>query len=143
MKSQRKIAVVAFVGAIAVGVAVLGRAHESGLDAERTALLQKRELPDVPGKQVLLVAVEYRPGQASSPHVHPGSVIAFVAQGEIVSQLEGQLPVTYREGESWYEPPRVPHLVSRNASTTKPAKLLAWLLVDDGEKAKEPWPPVQ
>ena len=113
-------------------------AHDTG--EETTTPLQRRELVDVPGKTGMLVLVNYAPGQASKAHVHPGSVFAYVVEGEVVSQLEGQSPVTYRAGQSWYEPPRVPHLVSRNASDTAPAKLLAWLILDDGAPPKEPWP---
>jgi quercetin dioxygenase-like cupin family protein len=113
-------------------------AYDTG--EETTTPLQRRELVDVPGKTGMLVLVNYAPGQASKAHVHPGSVFAYVLEGEVVSQLEGQSPVTYRAGESWYEPPRAPHLVSRNASDTAPAKLLAWLILDDGAPPKEPWP---
>jgi len=88
----------------------------------------------------VMAVVSYEPGQASSPHVHSGSVFAYVLEGEVVSQLGGQPPVTYKAGESWYEPPRIAHLVSRNASTTRPAKLLAWLVMDEGGKVKEPLP---
>ena len=110
-------------------------AHE-----ETTALVQRQKLPDLPGKTGLLLVISYAPGQASKAHVHPGSVFAYVLEGEVTSQLEGQAPVTYKAGQSWYEPPRVPHLVSRNGSNTAPAKLLAMLIVDDGAPAKEPWP---
>ena len=109
--------------------------------AEETVTpLQRQKLPDVPGKQVILALVAYEPGQASSPHRHAGSVFAYVLEGEVTSQLEGQPPTTYKAGQSWYEPPRVPHLVSKNASTTKPAKLLAWLLMDESGQGKEPLP---
>jgi quercetin dioxygenase-like cupin family protein len=107
---------------------------------ETTTTLQRQKLADAPGKTGMLVLVSYAPGQASKAHRHPGSVFAYVIEGEVVSQLEGQPPVTYRAGQSWYESPRVPHLVSRNASDTAPAKLLAWLIVDDGAPPKEPWP---
>ena len=110
--------------------------HEA--DEETVTPLQRQKLPDVQGKQVILAVVAYEPGQASAPHRHAGSVFAYVLEGEVISQLEGQPPITYKAGQSWYEPPRVPHLVSRNASTTKPAKLLAWLLMDEGGQVKEP-----
>ena len=113
-------------------------AHDAG--EETTSLLQRHKLPDVPGKQVVMAVVSYAPGQASTPHRHAGSVFAYVIEGEIVSQLQGQPPVTYKAGQSWYEPPLMPHLVSRNASATKPAKLLAWLLLDEGGQVKEKLP---
>lgn len=96
--------------------------------AEKNVILQKQDLQDVPGKQARMVTVEYAPGQASIPHVHPGSVLAYVLEGEIVSQLEGGSEVVYRAGDSWYEPPEVPHLVARNASTSRPARVLAVLI---------------
>jgi quercetin dioxygenase-like cupin family protein len=120
---------------IAAGVAL---AHDGG--EETTTPLQRQSLDDVPGKTVLLVRVDYAPGQSSRAHVHPGSVLAYVLEGEVVSQLQGQPPVTYRAGQSWYEPPGVPHLVSRNASDSAPARLLAWLIVADGAPPKKPWP---
>ena len=123
-------------------VAAIACSSVSAHDAaeETVTPLQRQKLPDVPGKQVILAVVAYEPGQASAPHRHAGSVFAYVLEGEGTSQLEGQPPITYKAGQSWYEPPRVPHLVSRNASTTKPAKLLAWLLMDEGGQVKEPLP---
>jgi quercetin dioxygenase-like cupin family protein len=113
----------------------LALAHEVG--EESTTPLQRQPLPEVPGKQVVMAIVNYALGQASLPHLHAGSVFAYVLEGEVVSQLEGQPPITYKAGQSWYEAPRVPHLVSKNASSTKPAKLLAWLLMDEGGQVKE------
>lgn len=120
---------------LAAGAAL---AHDGG--EETTTPLQRQTLADVPGKTALLVRVDYAPGQSSKAHVHPGSVLAYVLEGEVVSQLQGQPPVTYRAGQSWYEPPGVPHLVSRNASDAAPARLLAWLIVADGAPPKKPWP---
>jgi quercetin dioxygenase-like cupin family protein len=100
---------------------------------EKIAMLQERELPDAPGKKALAFIVEYAPGQKSVPHVHTGSAIAYVMEGSVISQLEGEPPVTYHVGQSWYETPRINHLVSQNASSTRPAKLLVWIL-NDGDK---------
>jgi quercetin dioxygenase-like cupin family protein len=139
MKSRKLLAVlVASLAAFTSWTYTVASAHDAG--EETTTLLQRQKLPDVPGKQVLMVMVSYAPGQASTPHFHAGSVFAYVVEGEVTSQLEGQPPVTYSVGQSWYEAPRVPHLVSKNASATQPAKLIAWLLVDEGGKAKEPLP---
>ena len=112
-------------------------AHEVASGEETTTLLASQLLPDVPGKQWVMAVVSYAPGQSSAPHRHPGSVMAYVLEGEVISQLEGQPPITYRAGQSWYEPPRVPHLVSKNASNSAPAKLLAVLLLDVGAPSKE------
>ena len=72
--------------------------------------------------------------------MHGGSVVAYVLEGAVISQLDGEEPVTYRAGQSWYETPRVGHLVSRNASNTKPAKLLVWILNEGDEPLLTPLP---
>ena len=72
--------------------------------------------------------------------MHAGSAIAYVLEGAVISQLEGEEPVTYRVGQSWYETPRIDHLVSRNASTTRPAKLLVWILNEGDEPVLTPLP---
>lgn len=126
--------------ALAVVFASTGAQGHGPAVEEKVVPLQMQKLPDVPGKQVAMAVVSYEPGQASAPHFHSGSVFAYVLEGEVVSQLEGQPAVTYRAGESWYEPPRAAHLVSRNASDTRPAKLLAWLLIDEGGQIKQPLP---
>jgi quercetin dioxygenase-like cupin family protein len=113
-------------------------AHEPESNHETVIPLQRQPLADAPGKDAVVVTVNYGPGQVSVPHFHPGSVIAYVLEGEVTSQLEGQEPITYKAGESWYEPPRAKHLISKNASATKPAKLLVWLLIDESEKATIP-----
>lgn len=110
--------------------------HEVG--KETRALLQHRALPDAPGKMGIMATVHYEPGQASIAHEHPGSVFAYVLEGEIVSQMEGSAPVTYKAGESWYELPHAGHLVSRNASKTKPATLVVFLLTNEGEEILKP-----
>jgi len=84
------------------------------------------------------VSVDYAPGAASDPHVHPGSVFAYVLEGTVITQLEGEQPMTYTKGQSWYELPKKPHMVSRNASVTEPAKLLVLLLSQVGEALKVP-----
>jgi quercetin dioxygenase-like cupin family protein len=136
---RAKVLLKALAIALALAAAPWAMAHDAAGE-EKVTPLQMQKLPDVPGKQVAMAVVSYEPGQASAPHFHSGSVFAYVLEGEVVSQLEGQPPVTYKAGESWYEPPRAPHLVSRNASSTRPAKLLAWLLMDEGGQIKQPLP---
>ena len=112
---------------------------DTGKDGkEAVVVLQKRTLPDAPGKKVIVAIVNYAPGQASYGHAHPGSVIAYVLEGAVVSQVKGEEPVTYKTGDSWYESPRIPHVVSRNASHTEPAKLLVWMLSNEEEGIKVP-----
>lgn len=112
-------------------------AHDSQA-AEKRVLLQRQDLRDAAGKQGIMATVHYAPGQASAPHEHPGSVFAYVLEGAVVSQLEGSTPVTYKAGDSWYEAPHAGHLVSRNASDSKPATLLVFLLTDQGASLSTP-----
>jgi quercetin dioxygenase-like cupin family protein len=94
-------------------------------------------IPNIPGKSLVAVEVSYPPGGASSPHHHAHSafIYAYVISGSVVSEVEGQPARTYRAGESFYEIPQAHHLVSRNASQTEPAKLLAVFVVDTDDMA--------
>lgn len=112
---------------------------EATAQAEDTvAVLMKQRVSDMAGKEVTVLTVDYEPGAASEAHVHPGSVVAYVLEGAVVSQLEGDAPVTYSKGQSWYESPKRPHVVSKNASKTDRAKLLVFLLSQEGESIKAP-----
>jgi quercetin dioxygenase-like cupin family protein len=94
-------------------------------------------IPNIPGKSLVAVEVLYPPGGASSSHHHADSafIYAYVVSGRIVSQVKGQPARTYNAGESFYEVPGAHHLVSRNASQTEPAKLLAVFVVDADDTA--------
>jgi quercetin dioxygenase-like cupin family protein len=91
------------------------------------------QLPNVEGKSLTAVVVDYAPGGFSKPHRHGGAFIfAYVLSGAIRSQLEGGEAKVYRAGEIWSESPGAHHLVSQNASSTKPARLLAVSVADTG-----------
>jgi quercetin dioxygenase-like cupin family protein len=94
-----------------------------------------RELPNVPGKSIRGVLVEYGPGGFSRSHRHPDSafIYATVLEGTIRSQVNDGPVTEYRAGESWAEQPGDHHGVSANASNTAPAKLLAVFVVDTEE----------
>jgi quercetin dioxygenase-like cupin family protein len=121
--------------ALAGTTLVLG---QTALAEDAVSVLIKQRLADLAGKEATVLAVDYAPGAASEIHVHPGSVFAYVLEGTIVSQLEGEQPMTYTKGQSWYESPKKPHVVSKNASKTEPAKLLVFLLSQEGESIKVP-----
>jgi len=106
---------------------------DSGKDADaRTTLVYQHELPNVPGKSIKGVLVEYGPGGSTPPHTHPPSafIYATVLEGEIASQVNDGPVRIYRAGESFTELPGDRHRVSANASRTQPAKLLAVFVVD-------------
>lgn len=100
----------------------------------------EQPLPNVPGKTLSAVVVEYPPGGKSPPHRHApsGFVFAYVLEGAIRSQVAGGPLTTYRAGESWYENPGDRHIVSENASATEPARLLAVFVANDGEPLTTP-----
>ncbi len=89
------------------------------------------KLPNVPGKSITTVVVEFPPNGFTPRHRHPGSVSAFVLKGALRSQLEGSPAGTYTRGQTWFEPPGAVHLFAENASTTEPAELLATFIADD------------
>lgn len=92
-------------------------------------------IPNIPGKSVVAVEVVYPPGGASLPHQHAKSafIYAYVVSGAIESQVDDQPAHVYTAGQSFYEVPGAQHRISRNASKTAPAKLLAVFVVDTGD----------
>ena len=93
-------------------------------------------LPNVPGKSLVAVEVNYPPGGASAAHHHARSafIYAYVVSGAIESQVGDAPARVYKAGESFYEVPGAHHRISRNASSTLPAKLLAVFVVDTGDQ---------
>jgi quercetin dioxygenase-like cupin family protein len=101
----------------------------------KVTLVYQHELPNVPGKSIKGVLVEYGPGGYSPSHTHAKSafIYATVLEGAISSEVNDGPVTTYEAGESWSELPGDVHSVSANASQTKPAKLLAVFVVDTNE----------
>jgi quercetin dioxygenase-like cupin family protein len=94
--------------------------------------LMTKELADLPGKEALMIAVEYPPGSKDAAHRHNAHAFVYVLEGSIVMQLKGGKPVTLTAGQTFYEGPEDIHVVGRNASATKPAKFLVLLLKKQG-----------
>ena len=103
----------------------------------------QHDLPDLTlkGWSVTVVEVNYAPGQSSVPHHHPGLTFAYVLEGEVVSKIGEDPERTYKTGEMFMETPNQVHAVSRNASTSKPARLLALLLAEKGATLTTPEKP--
>lgn len=101
----------------------------------KIALVYQHQLPNVPGKSIKGVLVEYGPGGYSPAHMHPRSafIYATVLEGSIRSQVNDGPVTTYSAGQSFSELPGDRHSISANASQTKPAKLLAVFVVDTSE----------
>jgi quercetin dioxygenase-like cupin family protein len=109
-------------------------AHDVG---DRVTPNFEQAIPNIPSKSLIAVIVDYPPGAASVPHVHARSafIYAYVVSGEIQSKVNDGKTRTYKAGQSWTEPPGASHPISRNASKTRPAKLLAVFVVDTDDKA--------
>jgi quercetin dioxygenase-like cupin family protein len=103
----------------------------------------KQDLPDLTldGWEVTVSQVDYAPGRASATHHHPGFVLAYVLEGAVVSKISGQGDErTYTAGQMFYEQPGATHEVSRNASDSQPAKLLAMIFAKKGATLTMPGP---
>jgi quercetin dioxygenase-like cupin family protein len=100
-------------------------------DAKVTSLMLK-PLPDIPGKELLMIAVEYPPGSSDPVHRHNAQAFVYVLEGSVVMGVNGGKPVTLTAGQTFYEGPNDIHTVGRNASKTTPAKFLVFLLKDKG-----------
>src|SRR5262249_14603176 len=94
-------------------------------------------IPNIPGKSLLAVEVNYPPGSAFPPHTHPKTafIYAYVISGAIESKVNDGATRIYRAGESWSEPPGAIHSISRNASKTEPTKLLAVFVLDTNDNS--------
>ena len=122
-----------FVGVACAAVAIATVMPAAAQDRGETVTPHfEQAIPNIPGKSLVALVVDYAPGGASASHAHAKSafIFAYVLSGEIESQVNEESKRVYRAGESWYETPGSIHRVSRNASKTEPAKLLAVFVVD-------------
>jgi len=94
--------------------------------------LMTRDLLGAAGKEVRMLTVDYLPGAASLPHRHNAQVFVYVLEGVVRMQVEGAAAVTLGPGETFYEGPEDIHTVSANASQTKPARILVFIVKDKG-----------
>jgi quercetin dioxygenase-like cupin family protein len=117
---------------LAAGTLLAGPLCRAAGDEESRPVTTEK-LPNVPGKSITAIVVNYAPGAGSVKHHHAGSVFAYVLSGEIRSENSATGPAkVYKAGETFFEPPGSEHLVSENASATEPASLLAVFVADDG-----------
>jgi quercetin dioxygenase-like cupin family protein len=96
-------------------------------EAKVTTMMSK-DLPDFRGKEGLMITVVYPPGASDPVHRHNAEAFVYVLQGSIVMQVKGGKEVTLMPGQTFYEGPTDVHVVGRNASTTKPAKFVVFLV---------------
>jgi quercetin dioxygenase-like cupin family protein len=98
----------------------------------KVAELFSRGLTNLPGKEGLMITVEYPPGSSDPIHRHNANAFVYVLEGTIVMQVRGGKEVTLTPGQTFYEGPDDVHVVGRNASKTKPAKFVVFLVKDKG-----------
>ena len=102
------------------------------------AAVLSKNLADLPGKEGLVLTVTYPPGGADPVHRHDAHAFVYVLEGEIVMQVKGGQAVNLKAGETFYEGPDDVHLVGRNASSTRPAKFVVFLVKKQGAPALTP-----
>ena len=98
----------------------------------KVAELFSKDLSNLPGKEGLMITVEYPPGSTDPIHRHNAHAFVYVLEGSIVMQVRGGKEVTLKPGQTFYEGPDDVHVVGRNASKTKPAKFVVFLVKDKG-----------
>jgi quercetin dioxygenase-like cupin family protein len=130
MKTARIMAAAALIlgSSLAPHVAHAHGAHHG----ETVTVAADKPIPNLPGKHLVSVIVDYAPGASSVSHHHARSafIYAYVLSGAVRSQVDSEPARVYRTGEAWFENPGAHHRVSANASDTEPARLLAVFVVD-------------
>jgi quercetin dioxygenase-like cupin family protein len=109
----------------------------SAEDAKVTPLMTK-DLTGIAGKEASMLTVEYAPGASSAVHRHNAHTFVYVLEGSVVMQVKAGKEVTLGPGQTFYESPEDIHTVSKNASSTKPAKFLVFFVKDKGAPGTVP-----
>lgn len=120
-------------------VAAGSAADKPANDATVTPLMT-RDLVGIPGKEAVMLTVEYLPGGASLAHRHDANVFVYVLEGTLATQVDGHEKVLLKPGETFYESPADIHRVSANGSATEPAKFLVFMVKDKNKPATRPVP---
>src|SRR5882672_741823 len=105
---------------------------------DKVTSLMSKDLPESPGKEVLMITVEHAPGGSSPSHRHDAHAMVYVLEGSVVMQLKGGKEVTLTAGQTFYEGPNDVHVVDRNASSTKPATFVVFMIKGKGAPALVP-----
>ena len=100
--------------------------------------LVAKDLPEFKGKEGVMILVEYPPGASDPIHRHDAHAFVYMLEGSIVMQVRGAAEVTLSPGQTYYEGPNDVHIVGRNASNTRPAKFVVFLVKNQGAPILEP-----
>jgi quercetin dioxygenase-like cupin family protein len=117
--------------------AVMGMVSAAAGESKVTPLMA-RDLVGTPGKEATMITVEYPPGWSSAAHRHDAHTFVYVLEGSVVMAVRGGKEVTLGPGETFYESPDDVHSVSRNASTTRPARFLVFFVKDKDKPLSTP-----
>jgi quercetin dioxygenase-like cupin family protein len=122
--------------------AIMAQQPASSGQAPQAAVapLTSKDLPEFPGKEVLMITVDYPPGSVDPIHRHNAHAFIYVLEGSIIMQVKGGKEVTLTPGQTFYEGPDDIHVVGRNASSTKPAKFVVFFIKDKGAPVLVPAP---
>ena len=117
----------------------LGAVFAQQMPSTKVTPMMKQALPDVPGREVLMVTLDIPPGGGSGPHRHPGHhIFGYVLEGSYRIKVGDGLEQVLNKGDTFYEPPGALHAVSRNASDSAPAKVLVTILAESGKPTTVP-----
>lgn len=122
---------------LSVSTVFASEGHATPPEPTVAPLLQK-ELPDLPGREALMITVSYPPGGGDPVHRHDAHGFIYVLEGSIVMAVKGGKEVTLTAGQTFYEGPNDVHTVGRNASKTKPAKFVVFLVKKSGAPVLTP-----
>jgi quercetin dioxygenase-like cupin family protein len=113
-------------------------AQSSAAEANGVKPLLTKPLIGIEGKEGLMLTVDIPPGADAPPHRHNANTFVYVLEGSVVMQVQGQAAVTLTKGQTFYESPSDIHTVSRNPSQTEPARILVFMVKDQGAPATVP-----
>lgn len=122
---------------VLMGLMILVVGTSAVQDTKVTPLVAK-DLAGIAGKEAVMLTVEYAPGASSTKHRHNANTFVYVLEGSIVMQVEGGKEVTLGPGQTFYESPTDVHAVSKNASSSQPAKFLVFFVKDKDAAALVP-----
>jgi quercetin dioxygenase-like cupin family protein len=124
---------------MATMAAVFGMAAATAAaDEPKVTPLMLQDLVGTPGKEATMITVEYPPGWSSAAHRHDAQTFVYVLEGSVVMAVRGGKEVTLGPGQTFYESPDDVHSVARNASTTKPAKFVVFMVKDKDKPVSTP-----
>jgi len=115
-----------------MGTRVLNAQYAQQQEPVKRKVLFQTDLADIPGKEATLGLAEYAPGASSGKHYHPRHVLIYVLEGSAINEPEGKPPITLKQGDVLYEPPKLVHNF-KNASTTAPFKLVSCGIGEKGQ----------